>query len=139
MRLVVDTNVLVSAFLWHGLPGQLLELAGEGECTLFTSRPLIDELAEVLHRPKLAKKVLATGLTAAQMVKHYQRVASIVTARRLTQQVSRDADDDVVLACALAAHADVIVSGDADLLVLRQFREIPIVTAAQALKLVLGS
>ncbi len=72
MRLVVDTNVLVSAFLWQGTPG------------------------------------------------------------RLARQVSRDADDDAVLACALASRADLIVSGDADLLVLKQFQGIRIVTAAQA-------
>jgi putative PIN family toxin of toxin-antitoxin system len=135
MRLVVDTNVLVSAFLWQGTPGRLIELAEEMECMLFTSRILIDELAEVLQRKKLAKQVQATGLTVAQMLRNYQRLSTTVTARRLAQQVSRDADDDdAVLACALAAQADLIVSGDADLLVLKQFQGIRIVTAAQAVK-----
>ena len=134
MRLVVDTNVLVSAFLWQGTPGRLLELAGEKECRLFTSRILIDELSEVLHRQKLARKVEATGLTAAQMVRNYQRLATMVTARSLTQRVSRDADDDAVLACALAAQTDLIVSGDADLLDLKQFQHMRIVTAAQAVR-----
>lgn len=50
MRLVVDTNVLVSAFLWQGTPDRLIELAGEKEITLYTSRTLVDELAEVLQR-----------------------------------------------------------------------------------------
>ena len=134
MRLVVDTNVLVSAFLWQGTPGRLVELAGERECQLFTSRALIDELAEVLQRKKLAKQVQSTELTAAQMLRNYQRLATTITARQLTQQVSRDADDDAVLACALAAHADLIVSGDKDLLVLKQFQGTPIVTAALAVK-----
>jgi putative PIN family toxin of toxin-antitoxin system len=134
MRLVVDTNVLVSAFLWQGTPGRLIELAEERECLLFTSRVLIDELAEVLQRNKLVKQVQATGLTAAQLLRHYQRLSTKVTARQLAQQVSRDADDDAVLACALAAQADLIVSGDADLLVLKQFQGIRIVTASQAVK-----
>ncbi len=136
MKLVVDTNVLVSAFLWKGTPGRLIELAGEKECRLFTSRVLIDELAEVLQRKKLAKQVQATGFTAAQMLRNYQKLATTVTARRLAQQVSRDADDDAVLACALAAQADLIVSGDDDLLVLKQFQEIRIVTPAQAVKMI---
>ena len=136
MRLVVDTNVLVSALLWQGTPGRLVELAGEQECQLFTSRALLDELAEVLQRKKLAKQVLATGLTAAQMLHNYQRLATVVTARRLAQQVSRDADDDAVLACALAARADLVVSGDADLLVLKQFQDMRIVTAAQAVRMI---
>jgi len=48
------------------------------------------------------------------MLRNYQRLATTITASKLTQQVSRDADDDAVLACALAAKADLIVSGDAD-------------------------
>jgi len=52
--------------------------------------------------------------------------------------VSRDPDDDAVLACALAAQADLIVSGDADFLVLKQFQGMRIVTAAQAVKMIGG-
>jgi len=55
MRLVIDTNLLVSAFLWQGTPGKLIELAGEKECQLFTSNILIEELNDVLQRKKLAK------------------------------------------------------------------------------------
>ena len=136
MKLVVDTNVLVSAFLWQGTPGRLVELVGENECQIYTSRELLDELSEVLHRKKLAKQVQATGLTAAQMLLNYRRLATVVTAHQLAQQVSRDADDDAVLACALTAHAKLIVSGDTDLLVLKQFQNMRIVTAAQAVKII---
>ena len=108
-------------------------MSGEKECQLFTSRALLDELSEVLHRKKLAKQVAATQLTAAQMIGNYRRLATLVTAHKLARQVSRDVDDDAVLACALAAHADLIVSGDADLLVLKHYHGMPIVTAAQAL------
>lgn len=134
MRLVVDTNVLVSAFLWQGSPGRLIELAIEREIRLFASRALIDELAATLAKKKLAKPVLATGLSAEQMLRNYRRLATLVTARQLAQPVSRDADDDAVLACALAAKADIIVSGDDDLLVLKHFRGIPIATPTQALQ-----
>lgn len=134
MRCVLDTNVLVSAFLWRGIPGKLIELAGEHEIQIYTSRLLIDELFDVLSRKKLAKKVQATGLTAAEMVKQYRRLAYRVTARQFTKQISRDADDDTVLACALAAKAELIVSGDRDLLTLEAFRGIPIVTPAEAVR-----
>jgi len=133
-RWVVDTNVLVSAFLWQGTPGKVIELAGEKEVQLFTSRALLDELAATLTKKKLAKYVAATGLSAEQMLANYRRIATLVTTKQLEQQVSRDADDDAVLACALAARSDLIVSGDDDLLVLQSFDGISIVTAAQALK-----
>ncbi|GAA4339107.1 putative toxin-antitoxin system toxin component, PIN family [Pigmentiphaga soli] len=133
-RWVVDTNVLVSAFLWEGVPGRVIELAGEKEIQLFTSRPLLNELAATLAKKKLARHVTATGLEAEQMLTSYRRLATLLTPRQLVQRVSRDADDDVVLACAIAARADLIVSGDADLLDLRQFENIPIVTVAQAIR-----
>lgn len=135
---MLDTNVLVSAFLWEGTPGKLIELAGEREIRLFTSQVLLAELVEVLHRKKFVKPVQATGFTAAEMVKQYQRLAYRVTARQFTRKISRDADDDAVLACALAARAGLIVSGDRDLLTLKTFREIPIVTTAEAVKILGG-
>lgn len=134
MKLVVDTNVLVSAFLWQGNPGRLIELAAEKEIQLFTNRALLDELAATLVKKKLAKPVVATGLTVEQMLRNYRRLATLVTTRQLAQRVSRDLDDDSVLACALAVGADLIVSGDDDLLVLKHFQGIPIATPAQALR-----
>jgi putative PIN family toxin of toxin-antitoxin system len=134
MRCVLDTNVLVSAFLWQGLPARLIELASENEIRLFTSRALLDELDEVLHRKKLAKAVRLTGFSADQLVNHYRRLTYRITTRQLTRRISRDPDDDQVLACALAAKADLIVSGDRDLLTLKSFRKIPIVTAAEAVR-----
>jgi len=134
MRLVLDTNVAVSAFLWQGTPGRLLDIAGEGQVRLFASRPLLDELADVLNRKKLAKKVLATGLTAPQMLANYRKMIILVRAPALSKRVSPDPDDDAVLAAAQTAKADLIVSGDRKhLLALRQFRGVPIVTPAQAL------
>lgn len=136
MRLVVDTNVLVSAFLWEGTPGRLVELAGEKAVQLYTSRVLLEELAATLNKKKLAKPVAATGLSAEQMLANYRRIATLVTARQLTQQVSRDADDDQVLACAIAARAQLVVSGDDDLLILKTFQGIRIVSPAQAVRFV---
>lgn len=133
LRLVVDTNVLVSAFLWQGTPGRLLELTGEQAAQLFTSRALLAELESVLHRRKLAKPVAATGLSADQMLANYRKLATVVIVRPLAAPVSRDPDDDRVLECALAARADLIVSGDDDLLALQRFEGIPVVNAAQAI------
>lgn len=133
LRLVLDTNVLVSAFLWQGAPGRLIEHAGEKEVQLFTSRALLDELTATLDKKKLAKSVAATGLTSDQMLRNYRLLATLVPAQKLARPVSRDTEDDAVLACAQAAHADLILSGDDDLLVLKRFEGISIVSPAQAL------
>ena len=133
-RWVIDTNVVVSAMLWQGTPGRVIALAGENEVRLFTSRVLLDELAATLAKDKLAKHVAATGLSVAQMLIDYRSITTLVSARQLEQQVSRDADDDAVLACARAARADLVVSGDDDLLVLGSFQGIRIVTPIEAVK-----
>lgn len=130
---MLDTNVLVSAFLWRGAPNKVIERASEGEVQLFTSRALLDELSEVLKRRKFARAVSVTGLTATELLGFYRKLAYRVTARQLARQVSRDRDDDAVLACALAAKADLIVSGDADLLTLGEYRGIRIASPAAAL------
>lgn len=134
-RWVVDTNVVVSALLWRGTPGRLIELAVEEQAVqLFTSRALLAELAATLAKKKLTKYVAATGMTADQLLANYRLVATTVAVRNLDVRVSRDVDDDDVLACAMAAHADLIVSGDEDLLVLKAFAGVPIVAVAQAIK-----
>jgi uncharacterized protein len=134
MRLVLDTNVLISAFLWSGIPGRLIDLAIEGHVQLFTSSALLTELDEILHRQKLERTVAATGFTPSGLYKRYQRLSHLVSARKFTQQICRDADDDAVLACALAANASMIITGDKDLLVLHPWRGIHIVKPAEALQ-----
>jgi putative PIN family toxin of toxin-antitoxin system len=133
--MVVDVNTLVSAFLWHGVPLQILMLAEAGQITLFTSADLLLELDEVLHRTKFAKRVHATGRTVTQILRDYKTLATSVKPHILKQQICRDADDDAVLACALAARADIIVSGDKDLLALHPFRDIPILSPANVVRL----
>ena len=138
-RWVLDTNVLVSALLWQGKPGRLIEAAGEQRIRLCTSRAMLDELEATLNKKKLARAVAATGSTAADMLARYGRIATVVRARRLREPVSRDADDDAVLACALAARAGAVVTGDDDLLVLERFEGIAIIGVQQALALLESS
>lgn len=60
MRLVLDTNVVVSALLWNGTPRLLLESAREGSVELYTSIPLLAELTDILNRDKFQKKLAAS-------------------------------------------------------------------------------
>ncbi|MCR5866634.1 MAG: putative toxin-antitoxin system toxin component, PIN family [Aquincola tertiaricarbonis] len=135
---VLDTNVVVSALLWRGLPGRLIELAGEGELKLFTSAVLLKELAATLSKPKLAKAVAATRLDARTMLRLYGRIAHRVHPLALPRPVSRDWDDDAVLACAAASRADMIVTGDDDLLVLKHYGDCRIFKPQEALRALLS-
>lgn len=135
MRLVLDTNVVVSALLWRGTPYRLLAaIRHDSEARqLFSSKALLVELREVLNRPHLAKPLAAIGHRPADILADYAQVVVIVTPDQVPT-ASRDPDDDQVLACALAAKANIIVSGDDDLLTLGNYEGIPILTAAQTMQ-----
>jgi putative PIN family toxin of toxin-antitoxin system len=137
-RWVVDTNVLVSAFLWGGVPARIFEAVAEREVQLFTSKALLDELTTTFAKKKLIKAIAATGLSAEELLARYRRISTSITAKRLAFTACRDADDDNVLACALTARAVLIVSGDDDLLSMKDFNDIPIMTVAQALRTLPG-
>lgn len=132
MRIVVDTNLLVSAYISAGTPRRLLDAAFEGNCELCTSEALLAELLDVLGRAHIA---LRMQRPAATVVEDLRKIAVVVAPTQVPRVVPTDADDDQVLAAALAAGAELIVSGDRrDLLPLRSYEGIPIVTAAEALQ-----
>ena len=133
LRLVLDTNVVISAFLWGGRPLELVRASASGEAEFFTSEALIAELTASLSKPRLARQLQASGFTAAEHVANYQLITTAVEPAILPAAVSRDPDDDIVLACALAAAADAVVSGDDDLLVLQSYAGISILNVGEAL------
>ncbi len=124
---------MISALLWKGKPDELLVLARDGKVRLHSSRMLLDELREILERPKLAKAIDLTGLTIADLLAGYQRIVTLARPAQLDRPYSRDPDDDHVIACALAARADFLVTGDDDLLVLERVETIRILSASAVL------
>ena len=136
MRVVVDTNVIVSAFLWGGVPRQLLDTAEAGRIELVTSRALIAELEDVLSREKLSGQLNQTRFSAAYLLARYSQLARLIEPAAASVANLRDPDDEAVIACALAAGAELIVSGDKDLRVVKIYQNVRIVSAAEALALV---
>ncbi len=133
VRLVLDTNVVASGLFWNGAPAQLLDAAFADEIELFTSRRLLAELTRILHRSKFMKLIATTGLSIEELVLGYADLAIIVDPLPIAPTVLADPDDDHVLACAVVAKVDLIVSGDAHLLDLKSYRQIPIVSPSVAL------
>jgi putative PIN family toxin of toxin-antitoxin system len=134
VRLVLDTNTIISGLLWQGTPGKLFDVVHDGKVTLFTSVPLLDELQGVLNRKKFAHQLDKHRLTAEDFFDGYTTLVVLVTPANIAPTIEKDPADDAVLACALAAQADLIVSGDSDLLTLQTYEGIRIVDAARALE-----
>ena len=137
MRWVLDTNVVVSALLWAGPPQRLLGKALDATITLYSSPALIEELARTLQYAKLAQRIEQAGTTPAMLVAEYTALVTLVSPTQVLRVVERDPDDDQVIAAAIAANADVIVSGDKDLHALgTAYQGIAILTPAQAVQLI---
>lgn len=129
MQLVLDTNTVISGLLWEGPPNRIIRMAVADEITVFSSIQLLTELEDVLRRPKLSARIARIGSTPDELITTYRELVQIVDAPSLPAPVSVDPDDDAVLACAVAAGAQIVVSGDDDLLRLGQYAEILIYTA----------
>ncbi len=138
MRAVVDTNVLVSGLLWHGTPHDLLGHVRAGTLTLISSPSLLAEFEVVIGRAKFDVILTRSNTSREHALAEVRQLAEIIEPPPLAVPVCRDPDDDAILALALAAQADLIVSGDDDLLALGRHRDIPIVTPTQALRQIAG-
>ncbi len=126
----------MSGFFWGSAPRLLLDAATEGRIELATSTALIDELADVISRAKFSRKLAERNLTPRGLLNRYAMLARRVTPASIRHTVMDDADDDAVLACALAAQADLIVSGDAHLRNLKRYHHMPILVAGEALAII---
>jgi len=133
MRVVADTNIVVSGLFWHGPPRELLNSARALMIDLYTSPTLLAELNDVLRRDKFAERLVSVGVGINDLVMGYAALAKVIKPTIFITAISEDPDDNLVLECAITAHADAIVSGDSHLLKLSSFRNIPILTASELL------
>ena len=134
MRVVLDTNVLVSALITRGTPPDRLYQAWlRNEVELVTSVVQVDEIADVLSRPKLRKYVDPAGLVSDILLR------AIVIRDMPVPSRSRDPKDDVILATAVTGEVDLVVSGDKPgILALREVEGMPIRTPREALQIALA-
>lgn len=134
MRVVLDTNTIISALFWGGVPWRVYSAALAERYTLLTTDSLLSELTNVLHRPKFAPSLAIFKRSADEIVAEYLKVAENVASLEVPPDVLRDPKDRSVLGCAVGGKADCIVSGDKDLLILNIYQNIPILSAAQFLQ-----
>jgi putative PIN family toxin of toxin-antitoxin system len=107
-----------------------------GTVSLVSSPALLAELADVIGRAKFDAIFSRTNTSRERSLAAMRRLAEVIEPPPLPQPVCRDPDDDEVLALAVAAKVELIVSGDNDLLSLRSFQGIPIIAPAEAVSLI---
>ena len=128
-RIVLDTNVIISAILFGGPPRKVFESVLSCKYRAYISRELLDEIESVLSRPKfaLSREIIQS------IIRELQDLFEPVSPQESLKVISTDPDDDRVLECAVSSKADYIISGDSDLLKLKKFRKIKILSPAEFL------
>lgn len=133
MRAVIDTNILVSGLIRkQGLPGQVLRRLRDGDFSIIYSVPIMVEVVDVLSRPQIQRKyqVMSDDITA--LINLVRLRGELVSPNRKID-TCRDPKDNRFLESAIEGDADMIVSGDKDLLDLVDFETIPIISTAEFL------
>jgi putative PIN family toxin of toxin-antitoxin system len=132
LKVVLDTNILVSAWLWEGNESKIVELIENGLVIGYTSPPLMQEFEKVMNYPKfrLSEEEIASA------VGYYQIILRMIEPKTTVNIIRDDPADNRVLDCALSTKASAIITGDKHLLALGRFKNIRILTSAEFLKLV---
>ncbi len=121
-KTVIDTNVIISAIAFGGTPREVLNLAITGKILNYFSEDIIDEIEEVLERHKFGydKLKIKAIVHELELISEYINPERIADAMTYTNQSMQDYDDNYIIACAFAAQAGYLVTGDSDLLVLKE-------------------
>ena len=127
MKLVLDTNIFISSFFWGGNPRKIMVRIIDGKDLLFVSDEILQEVFSVMLRPKFN----VSRIQVTRFIESIEEIAHRVPTLGTIQGVCRDSDDDKILECAVLGNVDFIISGDSDLLSLKEFREIPVVTVLE--------
>lgn len=136
-KAVVDTNHFVSSVITKDGPSaQLLQAWREHYYILIISSGIFEEIKRVLHYPHINEKYHLSRQDIETLVRLIEHEAIILPDSIQLDVIKEDPTDNKVLACAIEAEADYIVSGDAHLLSLRQYKNIPIITVQDFLKII---
>lgn len=127
-RVVLDSVVLVSAFLTEGLASELLDICGK-EATLYTAEEILQEIRRVLLEKEYIRNRYQYSYADVEIFVSRVRERSVIV-RQIPdlRVIERDPGDDMVIACAVAAEADYIVSRDLDLLDMKTYQGIQIIS-----------
>ncbi|MBU3934129.1 MAG: putative toxin-antitoxin system toxin component, PIN family [Candidatus Omnitrophica bacterium] len=133
LKAVVDTNVFISGLLKSPSCRKIIDCLKKSKFILIISPQILDELIGVIARPKFHNVIVRK--TAEKLIETIKTQASLVKPSQRVDVIKEDSADNRFLEAAIEAKADFIISGNKHLLLLKAFRNIPIVTPAKFLKM----
>jgi len=134
MKLVLDANVFISAFYWGGNPQKIIDRIIEGIDTLYVSNEILNEVAAVMGRQKFK----SSPETIEKYIRAIEKIGKKIYIPGNIREICRDKDDDDKIECGVISGADYIITGDNDLLTLKKYQHIKIVTIKEYLQIING-
>src|SRR3989344_4299723 len=119
IRIVLDTNTIVSGLLWKGNESLLLDKIENQEVLMYITFEIIDELRKTLNYPRMDKYLKKSKTSIDELMNKVLSFSHIILENAKKVVISRDSEDNKIIECALSANADFIISGDNDLLILK--------------------
>jgi putative PIN family toxin of toxin-antitoxin system len=136
LRVVLDTNLVVSGSLWLGVPGKVLDAALDGLLVSVTSEAILAELNRVLSRDKFEPKFRERGLTARDIVSRFRLSSELIDPLPISSVPVRDPKDVMLVECAVSGKVDYLISGDKDLLEMTGFPAVRVITPSRFLEII---
>jgi uncharacterized protein len=136
MNVVIDVNVWISGLLWGGTPAQVLQLAQRKAIASYISLELLLELETSLRRPKFQTQLQKRDQTVESLSSIARSISTLVVISSIEIPELRDQTHVKILATAIAAQAQILITGDLDLLTLHPFQAIQILTPGDFQKIV---
>ena len=134
MRIVLDTNIIISGLFWGGVPGKILDDGLKNKKYVFCfSNETFDELRDVLLFPKFQSQIQKLNFTVEDFLIELSELSLIFLTSPQENIIKNHPDDDKFITCAVASSAQYLISGDQHLLKLKEFQNIPILTPRQFL------
>lgn len=136
MKVVIDTNVVVSGTFWTGASFRVLELVDKGEITMIVTLPILKEYDKIVHSEEILDKTTVYQQARINALYKILNKAIIVEPKEKINIIIKDPDDNKFLEAAVEAQANYIISNDRKhLLVLKKFRNIPIIKPERFLEI----
>ena len=135
LKIVLDTNVWVSALLWGGKPAEIIVAAEQGKLCIYISEDITAEINQVLAYPKLERIYQTTGQHKDDLIEQVLKIAKLVKITSKVDVIKEHPADNKFLECALDAKADYIVSSDKHVLNVIAYKKIQTMLVSDFLKL----
>jgi len=130
MKIVLDSNIFVSSFYWAGNPRKIFDRVTNGFDELYITDEIIKEIISVMSREKFN-----TGIEEInEYIKIIESYSIKMLSQKIPQNVSRDKNDDKILQCGIDGNVEFIITGDNDLLVIKEYNKIKILKPGEYLK-----